>query len=253
MRALTTSELLDVWERGVVHPPVQRVLMLLAAAYPETLPEALAGLCIGQRDVRLLILREWMFGARLRGLTTCPRCGEYLEMSFDTSDVRIPRPPSQEESEAASGAFSLSVADYEVSFRLPNSLDLAALADQADQGDIAAAGDWLLERCLLLVRHNNEETSTNQLPVPIVDAIVECMAQADPQADVKLALTCPACGHQWEATFDIASFFWSEIDAWAHRILREVHTLAFAYGWRESDILAMSPRRRQLYLEMVSG
>jgi hypothetical protein len=79
------------------------------------------------------------------------------------------------------------------------------------------------------------------------------MVQADPQADVQLALTCPACGHQWEATFDIASFFWSEIDSWAHRILREVHTLASAYGWREADILAMSPQRRQLYLEMVSG
>ena len=78
------------------------------------------------------------------------------------------------------------------------------------------------------------------------------MAEADPQADIQLALSCPACGHQWLSTFDIVSFFWSEINAWAYRILREVHILASAYGWREADILAMSPYRRQLYLEMVS-
>jgi hypothetical protein len=33
--------------------------------------------------------------------------------------------------------------------------------------------------------------------------------------------------------------------------LREVHTLAWAYGWREADILAMSPARRQFYIELV--
>jgi hypothetical protein len=33
--------------------------------------------------------------------------------------------------------------------------------------------------------------------------------------------------------------------------VREVHLLASAYGWRESDILAMTPWRRQLYLELV--
>jgi len=52
-------------------------------------------------------------------------------------------------------------------------------------------------------------------------------------------------------TFDIASFFWAEICVQAKRLLREVHTLARAYGWREMDILSMSPARRQFYLEMV--
>ena len=51
---------------------------------------------------------------------------------------------------------------------------------------------------------------------------------------------------------DIASFFWSEIHSWAQRALREVATLARAYGWREADILSMSARRRQAYLEMIS-
>jgi len=52
-------------------------------------------------------------------------------------------------------------------------------------------------------------------------------------------------------TFDILTYLWSEIEDWAQRLLLEVHTLALAYGWSERDILAMSPRRRRLYLEMV--
>jgi hypothetical protein len=78
------------------------------------------------------------------------------------------------------------------------------------------------------------------------------MAEADALGDVQLALTCPQCGHEWQAPFDIASFLWTEINAWAHRTLQDVHELARAYGWREADILALSPWRRQVYLEMIS-
>ena len=82
-------------------------------------------------------------------------------------------------------------------------------------------------------------------------AVAERMAEADPHAGIELALSCPGCGHHWLAPFDIAQFVWSEVDAWARRTLYDVHVLAGAYGWRESDVLALSPRRRQLYLEMV--
>jgi hypothetical protein len=32
-----------------------------------------------------------------------------------------------------------------------------------------------------------------------------------------------------------------------------VHLLARAYGWRETDILALSARRRQSYIELIEG
>jgi hypothetical protein len=32
-----------------------------------------------------------------------------------------------------------------------------------------------------------------------------------------------------------------------------VHTLASAYGWSESEILALSDARRRLYMEMVNA
>jgi len=79
------------------------------------------------------------------------------------------------------------------------------------------------------------------------------LRELDPQADVRLDLTCTACGHHWESIFDIATYFWREIDDWAQRMLRDVHILAMAYSWSEADILSMSAWRRQAYLQMVTG
>ena len=76
------------------------------------------------------------------------------------------------------------------------------------------------------------------------------MARRDPQAEVLLDLDCPACNHRWQILFDIASFFYAEVSAYAKRLLREVHTLARRYGWREADILSMSTARRQFYIEL---
>jgi hypothetical protein len=69
---------------------------------------------------------------------------------------------------------------------------------------------------------------------------------------VQLSLTCPDCDARWDAPLDIASFLWSEVQAWALRTLADVHTLARAYGWAEADILALSPPRRQAYLELIA-
>jgi hypothetical protein len=77
------------------------------------------------------------------------------------------------------------------------------------------------------------------------------MALHDPQSAIDLSLTCPACGHAWQATFDIADFLWREVTARARRLVSDVHTLALAYGWREDDILAMGDGRRRMYLDLV--
>jgi hypothetical protein len=243
MRALSAPELLGAWERGLAQEPVERALTLLAAACGAT-PDALAELTIGRRDALLLTLREWTFGARMSGVVTCPACGERLELVFDLAEIRA-------DTGASSGrAVALTKDGYHVEFRPPDSGDLLALDGEHDS---ERQRQLLLARCLLAARHEGEPVPAERLPAEVVDAVTEGMARADPQADVTLAASCSACGHLWRAVFDIVSFFWAEIDAWAGRVLREVHALASAYGWPERDILALSPRRRQIYLEMVSG
>lgn len=243
MRPLTPSELLDVWERGLARPPAERALLLLAAGHPEAAPGELAALSVGRRDARLLGLRERTFGGRLVCLVDCPGCGERLELDLDVSDVRAA--PSDD---APAPELSLSAGEFEARFRLPDSRDVTAAAECPDA---AVARRVLLSRCLLAAREAGAETTLESLPPEFVEALVEEMGRADPQADVRLNHSCPACGREWQTVFDIVSFFWSELNAWAYRVLREVHTLASAYGWREADILAMHPWRRQVYLEMV--
>jgi hypothetical protein len=239
MGTLTASELLDVWERGLARPLPQRVLALLAAAHPEASVEDLAKLPIGRRDGHLLQLRERLFGPQLTAVTQCPTCGEQVESTFRINDIRLADGP------VAGGMHSAQIDGYSASFRLPNSADLLALTDPR------TARETLLARCLAEVRNANGEALTvESLPDQVVAAIAAQMAAADPQADIELRLACPACDHRWPAMFDIASFLWKELHAWALRTLRDVHSLARAYGWREADILALSPTRRQAYLDL---
>jgi hypothetical protein len=105
--------------------------------------------------------------------------------------------------------------------------------------------------CILEVQKDNQHCNAIDLPDIILDKLDQRMAEEDPQADISMMLTCPKCSHAWEMPFDIISYLWIEIDNWAKHILHEVAMLASAFGWSESDILNMSPRRRMLYLQMI--
>ena len=240
MRALSALELLEVCARGMGQPLAQRALTLLAAAFPDVSPEELARQSIGRRDASLLRLREWTFGQRMISQVTCPCCDERLELEFNVSDIM-----SSAEAKVVED-LSLSLDGYELRFRLANSLDLADAPPEA-----TAAHRHLVQRCVLDARRHGIPTGSDQLPRHVIDAMSQRMTAADPQSDVRLAMTCPACSHKWSAIFDIVSFFWSEIEAWGKRTLREVHRLASAYGWSEAKILGMSAWRRQSYLAMV--
>jgi hypothetical protein len=231
-----------MWEAGLMQRPAEWVITLLAAACPDISVDTLAQLSLGQRDVRLLSLRESLFGPQIASLTECPACGEQLELTFNATDIRATTQVNSTDS------YALSEDEWQVHFRLPNSLDMLAIANEQEPEAIRQA---LYERCILHAEQNGVAVSVDRLPEQAVNAVAAHMAQVDPQAEVQLALTCPTCAYQWQANFDIVRFLWSELDAWAIRTLRAVHSLASAYGWREADILAMSPWRRQLYLELV--
>ena len=241
MHALSSAELLDVWERGLHQAPVERALTLLGAARPDAPPDALAALDVGRRDAALLELRGRTFGSRLISVVTCSQCGERLEFSFGIEDIRVA--PADDAS-----ARRLSVDGYDVRFRPPDSRDLAAATALAGPD---AQRTSIIARCVLDARRGGEPLSTQALPAHVVDAVEEGMRHAASQADVSIGIACPCCGHEWQAAFDIVSYFWCEIETCARRILRDVHVLARAYGWHEREILALSAARRQCYLDMV--
>jgi hypothetical protein len=248
MRALTASQLIEVWERGVGHPAADQALLLLAVACPEMTWDALATLSLGQRDECLLELRERTLGYTLKGATDCCHCGERLEFTLNTAQLGQRGVLSPTEGKKASPLFELSCDGLLVRFRSPNSSDLAAAAQSSD---LEAARRTLAARCIVDADRADTAVAVEDLSDEILGQLSQSLAECDPATERLLDLRCPACGHENWPALDIASFFWSEISALAERLLREVHVLARAYGWRESDILAMGAARRQYYLELV--
>lgn len=246
MKPLTAAQLLAIWERGLNRPLLQKTLNLLTLACPEMDADTVAKLSIGERDARLLLLREWMFGSCLKNMAVCHQCSERLEWETNIRDIRL----QSLQLHHSSREFNLELDDYFVRFRLPNSLDIAAvIANGAEQPDPTK----ILVDCILDTRCNGEACDIDDLPDKVIQALSQRMEEEDPQADISMALKCPNCSHKWAAQFDIASYLWTEINQWAVRVLQDVHKLARTYHWSERDILAMSPVRRQLYLGMVNG
>ena len=246
LRRPEPATLLTAWEQGLNAGPVLRPLALLAAAWPGAGIDGLAALPMGRRDAALLDLRELLFGPDLGAVADCPECGVVVELAFRSGDIR-----ADGAAVSAEGEWSARWEDYDLRFGLPNTLDVAWLAaGNAGNGDAERS---LLGRCLVKAERKGEPVSLDDLPPEAVAAAAATMAKVDPQADVRLSLACPACGREWSAAFDIAGYLWAEVETWAQRTLIEIHALASAYGWREADILALSPARRQMYIELAQA
>jgi hypothetical protein len=239
MRALSAGDVLRAWELAQDRHPIDRALCLLRLACPEKPWQELAALPVGRRDALLYALREQTFGRAMYGRAACPACTTQAELTLDTAALLVPVPDEVMD--------VLEENDISLRFRLPNSLDLAALARA---GDPEAAHVLLLERCVLTVEREGAAMRPQDLPPAIVERIAAIMAEQDPQGEVLLHVTCTACKQTWQVHLDIEGFLWTEVSAEATRLLSEVRALARAYHWREADILAMSSRRRQAYLEL---
>src|SRR5271165_660197 len=235
MRALTDTELLALWERGLPRRPIDRAILILGAAFPETPYDALADWPLGRRNQAIAELHGTCFGYGVHGWTSCPECGEKLEFELDRRMF-------------ASGSGEIAsdepIVVGERAFRLPNSRDLASIASCADPRQAVVR---LVVNCLLGSR-DSVDWSIREL-----DEIGERMAQRDTMAETRLSLGCPSCAHAWEESLDIATFVWEEIEAKAKLVLIQIHFLASAYGWAESQILSLSANRRARYLEMIRG
>ena len=243
MTPLTTNELIEVWEKGLMLSPIKRSLHLVCASSGLQSLNQAADLSIGQRDTRLLQLREYQFGSRLSNTTNCPECSEQLEWFNDLKELQL-QPLSRDNN---SPHYTLRLEDFEIVYRLPTTRDLITLTEINN----ADPESTLLNSCILEAKRNGAYIDPLQLPAEITSAINNKMSDEDPQANITMLLTCAGCGHEWESVFDIGRYLWAEINSWAIGLLGDVYFLAKTFGWSENHILSMSQQRRQLYLEMI--
>lgn len=249
MHALSASDIVRTWEIGQSQQYTDKALFLLALAWPSLSPSTLNSLTIGQRNAHLLSLRKKTLGPLVNCLARCPSCNEQLEFTIDiqtmlSSEVTEPveaGKPSEE-------IHTLDVDGYHLRFRVPIGADLMEAGQVTDR---QAGRDLLLERCVIQALKDERVIAVIDLQEDILQELTETIIEHDPLAEMKFALNCPACQESWTILFDIVSFFWTELDALAKRLMYDVHTIASAYGWRESEILALSSARRNFYRELI--
>jgi hypothetical protein len=246
MQALSTSELLDLWEAGRSRCNVERGLLLLRAARPELDRDAQLDMPIGERDAHLLAVREATFGATAALIAGCHACGEQLELECPLSAALA----APNDLAGGSEPFGFECGENTVCFRLPTSRDLASVRDALS--NLEGASRALLSRCVSVVDRAGTALDCATLSDAEVAAIVQRMQDADPRAYLALALRCPSCGRSWSEALDVVACLWTELSALAARTLRQVHVIASCYGWNEQRILRLSSARRQLYVEMAS-
>lgn len=246
MRSLSAQEVVGIWEQTAGGGGVARALAPLAAVCQEHSREELARLPLGRRDALLLDLYRATFGPGFELHSRCPQCHERLDVDLSVNDLQAAR----NESGLGDGSGEFRLGELILRFRAPDSNDMEIIALVAKPEE---ARQVLVKRCVLAAQRAAEEITVGHLTDEELAAFSEALSEADPQAEILLELDCPVCHFAWQALLDVVECFWHRLSVASRNLLREVHTLASAYGWREEDILALSPWRRRTYLEMVEA
>ncbi len=241
MRALSPIYLLELWDRGRGRHPVDRALVVLAFACPERAWDELCELPIGERNRLLLLTRAANFGPRLDIVTSCPDCSAKLEFEFEFPLANFAAMTVAEvEGQLADGVV--------LRVRLPSSSDLAAIAGVAEPNRAARV---LLSRCVLAATRDGEVVHLD--PDLLAAGFSQLVEDRDPLSSITFPVACQDCSARWRAVLDPIDYFWRELGQRVTALVREVHTLARAYGWTEGEVLRLSAARRQLYLEQVGA
>jgi len=216
-------------DAGTATGPLRARLYALAEAADGA--GAIADDCLGTRNQRLLRLHARLGDGALQAWAPCPACDERNEFDVPAADV-LALPSRDQKANVDVGGSS---------FRLPRIADIEGL----DLGPAADPVAWQLARACRLA---GEEP----LDAALVAAVGQAFDAADPAADVTVHLDCAHCGHAFPVSVDVALLVGEACVRAAESLLREVDTIACAYGWNEGEILALPPERRRRYVELIA-
>jgi hypothetical protein len=255
LRPITGEDEAFLLDAGPSMFPAQWVTALLArclvalGTLDHINEDIVRSLGVGDREALLLHLRRLTFGDRMQCVLTCPfpECKEKMDLDLNVRDLLL-QPYSQ------NGEWHLARLNdnghvYDVRFRLPTGADQEAVSGLA-QTDLNAASSMLLRNCIGGIAREDGST-VEVISQSLETQLSSMMSDLDPQAELMLNMICPACSKNFSVIFDTASYLSKEMASHMEHIYREVHMLAFYYHWSESDIMAMTQKKRERYLDLL--
>lgn len=228
MLPVSEQELLALLDRGRTLHPIDRTLLAYRSLVSREHDVDPADLPIGVVNLGLAQFYQHAIGPLITAHAPCGTCGETMVGEIGLSPILALAPHEAEHREGIVEG---------TRFRLPTHRDLAAIAllPEADRRVSA-----LFERCC-------DDSRTTGL----VARVEAAMEQLDPLADIEVSITCDACGQASTLCLDIGALVWDRLVAAGRTLIGEIHRLAAAYGWSESEIVALGADRRAAYLEWI--
>ncbi|MEQ1955821.1 hypothetical protein [Mesorhizobium sp. CN2-181] len=219
--------------RPVSGPQKDRVLTGTLAGlggYDTVTPDLAAALSRSDRDRLFLELRATLFGERIQLTTRClnPACRAEADIDLTLSELVPPAPPEP----------------------LPETVEVVLPGGTVRLRPVIGADDPEAEEIWPTLVTEGDWAALG--PADRQRAAL-ALAEADPGPALGFAVGCPECHLPIPIEIDPLELLARELQMGAHRLLAEVHSLAFHYGWSEAEILALPRNRRWRYLELISA
>lgn len=195
-------------------------------------------LVIADRDEVLAVIYSTLYGNVIDSTVYCRWCSDPFDLSFSLRDFQV----HIGEGEALLDVRGQSDGTYaltdEVVFRLPTGNDeLFILGLPSERKESA-----LLERCLLKGDAGKDH-----------EVLQQAMEQVAPLLQGSLSSRCPSCGKEQSIHFDMQSFLLQRLLLEKKNVIREVHTIASAYGWTLREILDLPRQQRKTYCSFIES
>lgn len=243
LRPPTGRAELELVARGPASPTPDESDELLAGCverigeFRDVTPSLVAALTRGDRARLALAIRALLHGDAILLVVECPAagCGALADLTLRThellGDMCAPQPLT----------VTVSTDDGDFDVRPPTGHDRAACA-----GD-----DELWGRLVSRAGRPIGPAGWRMLAPASAQHIAIALSGVDSCADLAFVSACPQCGCWIELELDAIDLLTRTLATGEQRLLAEVHSLAFHYGWSEGDILALPRPRRFAYLELL--
>ena len=179
----------------------------------------------------LLGLRRLLEGDRIVSEIRCEACGAPVDLSFSIAEYMTAHAPRR-----VRGAAADTDTDWyrigSVRFRFPT------VADRIAASASGKPEEALRLRCV-------------QGAGPDVRRAENALRHLCPLLADLLSGVCPECRREVSVWFDPVSFVLAEMRERATFVYRDIHLLASAYGWSETQILELPRARRMRYVEFL--